>query len=59
MVFGLGPGEMLFIILVILVIFGPSQIPKLAKALGKSKREFEDAADEGYRKKPTKKKKRK
>ena len=39
-----GPTEMLLIIVVIaLLIWGPSQIPKLARALGQARREFEKA----------------
>lgn len=37
-----GPTEMLFLIVIIaLLIWGPSQIPKLARALGQARREFE------------------
>lgn len=42
--FNLGPGEWLVIIVIIaLLIWGPSQIPKLARALGQARREFEKA----------------
>ena len=39
--FGLGPAEVLLIVLVILILFGPKRLPELAKALGKAKRIFE------------------
>jgi sec-independent protein translocase protein TatA len=45
-----GP-ELFLIIGVIVLLFGGSQLPKLARSLGQAKREFEtgtqDAADEG------------
>lgn len=38
----LGPQEILIIILIIaLLIWGPTQLPKLARALGQAKKEFE------------------
>ena len=39
-----GPSEWLLIIVIIaLLIWGPSQIPKLARALGQARKEFEKA----------------
>lgn len=35
------------IIIVILILWGPAQIPKIARALGQAKKEFEKAAKEG------------
>jgi len=45
-VFGLGGGEMAIIFLLILLIFGPSQIPKMARGLGQAMREFRKAQRE-------------
>ncbi|MCZ2356997.1 MAG: twin-arginine translocase TatA/TatE family subunit [Bacteroidia bacterium] len=42
--FGLGTGEIILILLVILVFFGAKRIPELAKGLGKGIREFKDAS---------------
>ncbi len=43
-----GGSEWILILLVVLILFGPTQIPKLAKMLGKSKRALEDGlADKG------------
>ncbi|MFN3527944.1 MAG: twin-arginine translocase TatA/TatE family subunit [Candidatus Altarchaeaceae archaeon] len=39
--FGLGFQEILVILLIILLLFGASKLPELARALGKAKREFE------------------
>lgn len=47
-VFGLGSSEMLLILLAILLIFGPSNLPKLADAMGKAIRNFKKSAtDDG------------
>ena len=36
MIFGMGPMELAVILLVVLVIFGPKNLPKLGSALGKT-----------------------
>lgn len=42
----LGPTEMLIIGAIVLVLFGPSQIPKLGRSLGATIREFRGVAKE-------------
>ena len=44
--FGLGGAELGVLFLVILLIFGPSQIPKMARGLGQALREFRKAQQE-------------
>ena len=44
--FGLGGGEMAILLLIILLVFGPSQIPKMARGLGQAMREFRKAQRE-------------
>ena len=44
--FGLGGTELLLVFVVILLVFGPSQIPKMAKGLGQAMREFRKAQRE-------------
>lgn len=44
--FGFGPGEMMIVFIIVLLIFGPSQLPKLAKGLGNAMREFRKAQHE-------------
>jgi sec-independent protein translocase protein TatA len=41
-----GMGELIIIFLAILVLFGASQIPKVARNLGQGMREFKKAARE-------------
>ena len=44
--FGLGGTELIILFVVILLIFGPSQIPKMARGLGQAMREFRKAQRE-------------
>ncbi len=44
--FGLGFGEIVIILLVALLVLGPSKLPKLARQLGRGMREFRRAASE-------------
>ena len=44
--FGLGGSEIMLVFLIILLIFGPSQIPKMARGLGQALREFRKAQRE-------------
>jgi len=43
-----GP-EWIIVLVVVLVIFGGSQLPKLARNLGKAQKEFKDGLSEGER----------
>ena len=42
----LGPTELILILVMVIVIFGPTQIPKLTKMFGKSVKSFKDGMDE-------------
>ncbi len=57
--FGLGGGEMGVLLIIVLLIFGPSQIPKMARSIGEAMREFRKAqreiTDELQRDEPVKK----
>ncbi len=44
--FGLGPTELLIILGVVLLIFGPSRLPEFGRAIGRGIREFRSAAQE-------------
>lgn len=43
----LGFGEILLILVIALVIFGPSKLPQLGKSIGSSIREFKSAIKDG------------
>ena len=44
--FGLGTGEILIILLIILLLFGAKKLPDLAKGLGRGISEFKKASSE-------------
>lgn len=44
--FGIGFQEMLIILVVVLIFFGPKRLPDLAKSLGRGIAEFKKASDE-------------
>ncbi|MBM3127549.1 MAG: twin-arginine translocase TatA/TatE family subunit [Chloroflexi bacterium] len=44
--FGLQPQDLLIIVIVALLIFGPSKLPEIGKALGKTIREFQTGIKE-------------
>ena len=43
---GLGGPEVIIILVIVLVLFGGSSLPKLAKNLGKAQKEFKDGLSE-------------
>jgi sec-independent protein translocase protein TatA len=46
-VFGLGGGELgILLLIVVLLFFGPSQLPKMARGVGEALREFKKAQRE-------------
>lgn len=45
--FGLKPLELGIIVLILLLLFGASKLPKLARSLGSSAREFRKGVEEG------------
>jgi len=47
LLFGLGPTEIVLILLIVLLLFGGRKIPELMKGLGKGIREFKDGMKEG------------
>jgi sec-independent protein translocase protein TatA len=46
-IFGLGTGELVVIFLIILLLFGGANLPKLTRSLGKSVKDFKGALREG------------
>ncbi len=45
----LQPTHLFFILLIVLIIFGPGKLPDLGRGLGKGIREFKDALSGGMR----------
>jgi Tat protein translocase TatB subunit len=43
---GIGPGELLLILIVALIVFGPRRLPEIGRNLGKMIREFREASEE-------------
>ena len=48
------PTEIIIVLVVILVLFGGAQLPKLAKNLGKAQKEFKEGLAEGLKSSETK-----
>jgi sec-independent protein translocase protein TatA len=46
---GLGPTELIVIVLIIFLLFGATRLPQLAKALGQSKKAFREGIEEAER----------
>ncbi len=44
---GLGTGELLIVLVVVLVLFGGSKLPKLARSLGQAQTEFKQGIKDG------------
>lgn len=45
-VFGMGGGELVLVLVVVLVLFGAKKIPEFAKGLGQGIKEFKKASNE-------------
>jgi sec-independent protein translocase protein TatA len=43
----LGPTELIIILVIVMLLFGASRLPKLAKSLGQASKEFKDGVREG------------
>jgi len=43
MPFNLGPGELLLILAIALVVLGPKKLPEVGRSLGRGMREFKDS----------------
>jgi TatA/E family protein of Tat protein translocase len=55
--FGLGTQELLVILVIVLVMFGGSKLPEIARSLGKSMNEFKKGINEGASEKEKEKEK--
>ena len=43
----LKPSELLIVLVIVLVLFGGSKLPQLAKNLGRAQKKFKDGIEEG------------
>lgn len=44
-IFGLGPTEMIIILVIVLIIFGAGRLPEIGSALGKGIKEFKRSSE--------------
>ena len=49
---GLGPPELIIIFLILLMLFGATRLPKLARSLGQAGKEFKEGLKEGGKEQP-------
>lgn len=54
---GMGSGELMIVLVIMLVLFGGAKLPQLAKGLGQSVKEFKKASKEEDDEKPSEAKK--
>ena len=47
-----GGGELIMILAVLLLLFGASRLPKLARSMGQAGKEFKEGLKEGYKDQP-------
>ena len=45
----LGMNELLVVLLIVVIVFGPTQIPKLTRMMGKGVKQFKEGLDEADR----------
>ena len=50
----LGPDGLIIVLVIAIVLFGSTQIPKIARSLGSAQKEFKTGLDEGAKDEPAK-----
>jgi sec-independent protein translocase protein TatA len=43
----LGPTELIILLVIVLLVFGSSRLPKLARSIGQAQKEFKEGVKEG------------
>ncbi len=46
MPFNIGPGELILVLVIVLILFGPGKLPDIGSAIGKGVREFRKASSD-------------
>jgi sec-independent protein translocase protein TatA len=46
---GIGAPELIIVLVIVLLLFGSTKLPKLAKSLGQASKEFKKGVDEGLK----------
>ena len=47
--FGLGAPELIIILVIVVLLFGSTRLPKLARSLGAASKEFKEGVAEGHK----------
>ena len=47
-----GGSEWIYILLIVLILFGATRLPKLARSMGQAGKEFKEGLKEGYKEQP-------
>ena len=45
-------GDLIWVLLILVLLFGATRLPKLARSIGQSTKEFKEGMREGYREQP-------
>lgn len=48
----IGPPELLIVLVILLLLFGASRLPKLARSMGQAGKEFKQGLKDGYQAEP-------
>ena len=43
MPFNVGPGELIIVLVIALIVLGPKRLPEVGRSIGKGRREFKDS----------------
>ena len=49
---GFGAGEMVIVLLILLLLFGATRLPRLARSMGQAGKEFKEGLKEGHQPQP-------